>query len=101
MRFGSDSSDFQVAWSVAQRDLRYVYVDRTLDALNMNLDILHKLQQSDDLAKINKGEGQETYHKISKQWIQSTRATLTKLPKEAKEGTMCQTGAGIKFTILK
>ena len=32
---GSDSNDFRVACAVAQRNLRYAYVDRTLEALNI------------------------------------------------------------------
>jgi hypothetical protein len=34
---GSDSNDFRVACAVAQRNLRYAYVDRTLEALNIEL----------------------------------------------------------------
>jgi DNA polymerase III epsilon subunit-like protein len=99
---GSESNDFRVACAVAQRNLRYAYVDRTLECLNIEPGIFCTNYNDRMTAKINKEKGRKSTIKFKRRRAQkhlSSNAETSR--KEAKEGTTYETGVGLNLNTDK
>ena len=99
---GSESNDFRVACAVAQRNLRYAYVDRTLECLNIEPGIFCTNYNDRMTPKINKEKGRKSTIKFKRRRAQkhlSSNAETSR--KEAKEGTTYETGVGLNLNTDK
>ena len=95
---GSDSNDFRVACAVAQRNLRYAYVDKTLEALNIEPGTFCTNYNKRMTTKVNKDKDRKSTMQFKRQRIQKHLSSSAQTArKEAKEGTTYQTGVGLNL----
>ena len=85
---GSDSNDFRVACAVAQRNLRYAYVNRTLEALNIEPGSFCTYHNEKMTTKVNNDKARKSTIEFKRQRIQKHLSSSAQTArKEAKEGT--------------
>ena len=97
---GSDSNDFRVACAVAQRNLRYAYVDRKLEALNIEPGTFCTNYNEKMTTKVKKDKCRKSTIKFKTQRIQKHLSSSAQTArKEAKEGTTYQTGVGLNLDV--
>ena len=95
---GSDSNDSRVACAVAQRNLRYAYIDRTLEALNIEPGTFCTNYNQRMTKKVNKDKVRKSTIQFKRQRIQKHLTTSAQTTRnEAKEGTTYLTGVGLNL----
>lgn len=97
---GSESSDFRVACGVAQTNLRYAYIDRTLEALNIEPGFFCTKYNDSMTAKVNRDKIRKSNTNFKKQRaLKHLNSCLQTARKESKEGTTYQTGVGLNLSV--
>ena len=92
------SNDFRIACAVAQRNLWYAYVDRTLEAINVVPGTFCKDYNEKMTTKVNEDKCRKSTIKFKRQRIQKHLSSSAQTArKEAKEGTTYQTGVGLNL----
>ncbi|CAB3983115.1 exonuclease R569 [Paramuricea clavata] len=95
---GSESSDFRVACGVAQTNLRYGYINKTLQALNIEPGRFCEQFNERMTQKLNHDKSRKSTvdFKRRRSHMQS-RAVASTSQKEAKEGITYQTSVGLNL----
>ena len=95
---GSDSNDFRVACGVAQTNLRYQYIDRTLEALNIEPGFFCSKFNEKMTKKVIQEKTRKSTVKFKRRrsQIHSSNCSQT-ARKEAAEGTTYKSGVGINL----
>jgi predicted RNA binding protein with dsRBD fold (UPF0201 family) len=95
---GSESNDFRVACAVAQKNIGFSYVDKTLDSLGIDPGVTCSFHNStmDKKQQCDKKRKSSKEYKIRRHHLQSERISKT-ARKEAKEGKTYETGIGLNL----
>ena len=96
----SGSHDFRVACGVAQTNLRYNYINRTLEALNIEPGYFRTKYNDSMTKKVLKDKNRKTTIKFKKQRAQKhLNSCLDTARKESRESTTYQTGVGLNLNV--
>jgi hypothetical protein len=92
---GSESNDFRVACAVAQKNIGFSYVDKTLDSLGIDPGVTCSFHNStmDKKQQCDKKRKSSKEYKIRRHHLQSERISKT-ARKEAKEGKLMKQVSG-------